>query len=237
LPKESGRYCRLYYPPFTIGASVSSMFYTFAPMQFTIWLNAWNTVRDWDRSIFIKLNSGWTNPIFDAVLPWLRNSAIWTPLYLFLFFFVVLNFKNKSIWWIVLFVTTIALTDMAGTNLFKHNFNRPRPCADLDMHLYVRLLLDQCSGGKSFISNHAANHFGMATFFYITFRKIIPKWTWLGFVWAGLIAYSQVYVGVHYPLDVFCGALVGMFSGIITGHTFNNRFGFAIFDKQPIGSS
>jgi len=108
---------------------------------------------------------------------------------------------------------------------------------DPDMHLVVRRLLNECSGGYSFISNHAANHFGMASFFYITFRKIIPKWAWLGFLWAALIAYSQVYVGVHYPLDVFCGALLGIFSGIITGRVFNKRFGFAIFDKQPIGSS
>jgi membrane-associated phospholipid phosphatase len=206
-------------------------------MQLIIWLNIRQTIIEWDRDLFIKLNSEWTNPLFDAVLPWLRNSAVWAPLYLFVLFFVVLNFKNRSGWWILLFITTVALTDMTGTYVFKHNFERIRPCYDPDMYMYVRRLLDNCSGGYSFISNHAANHFGMATFFYISFRKIIPKWAWLGFLWAGSIAYAQVYVGVHYPTDVFCGALLGIFSGLFTGYIFNKRFGFAIFDNQPIVSS
>jgi membrane-associated phospholipid phosphatase len=206
-------------------------------MQLNIWLNTRELIGEWDRYVFVKLNSEWTNPFFDAVLPWLRNSSIWAPLYLFILFFVTLNFKNKSGWWIVLFIATVALTDMTGTYVFKHNFERLRPCNDPAMYLYVRRLIGECSGGYSFISNHAANHFGMASFFYTTFRKIIPKWAWLGFGWAGSIAYAQVYVGVHYPLDVFCGALLGILAGIFTGLIFNKRFGFAIFDNQSIASS
>jgi membrane-associated phospholipid phosphatase len=206
---------------------------TFASMLST--LLSWFV--EWDRSLFVKLNSEWTNPLFDAVMPWLRHSAIWAPLYLFILFFVVLNFKTRSSWWILFFITTVALTDMTGTYVFKHNFERFRPCSGHDIDLYVRLLLEKCSGGYGFVSNHAANHFGMAAFFYFSFRKIIPHFAWLGFVWAGLIAYAQVYVGVHYPLDVICGALLGIFSGLFTGYIFNKRFGFAIFENQPIVAS
>jgi len=148
--------------------------------------------------------------------------------------FVLLNFKVKGLWWAVFFISTIALTDMTGTYVFKHGFERLRPCNDPDFFMNVRLLLKQCAGGSSFTSNHAANHFGMATFFFITFRHIIGKWAWILIFWAAAICYAQVYVGVHYPLDVFVGSLLGLAFGITTGTFFNKRFGFAIFDNQPI---
>ncbi len=206
-------------------------------MLLQILLNSRTGILEWDRSLFIKLNSEWTNPFFDAVLPWLRNASTWAPLYLFLFFFVVMNFKSKAVWWILLFVVTIALTDMTGTYVFKHTIERFRPCRDPEMIPYVRLLLKQCGGGYSFVSNHAANHFGMATFFYISFRKIIPRWAWIGFILAALVCYAQVYVGLHYPLDVLGGAVLGLLLGGLTGLIFNKRFGFAIFDNQPIVAS
>lgn len=203
-------------------------------MQWNFLLNAWSGLKEWDRDLFIKLNSDWTNSFFDLVLPWVRNPSLWVPLYLFLFFFVILNFKIKSGWWVLLFIATVALTDMTGTYLIKHNFERLRPCRNPEMADHIRLLLTECGGGYSFISNHAANHFGMAMFFYISFRKIIPRLAWISFVWAGLIAYAQVYVGLHYPFDVLGGALLGVLVGSFTGYIFNKQFGFAIFDNQPI---
>lgn len=208
--------------------------HNFVAMLLTILLNVWTGLKEWDRDLFIKLNSEWTNSFFDWLLPWLRNSSLWIPLYVFLFFFVALNFKSKSQWWVLLFIATVALTDMTGTYLFKHNFERFRPCRDPEMISYFRLLLKDCGGGYSFISNHAANHFGMATFFYISFRKILPRLAWIAFAWAGLIAYAQVYVGLHYPIDVICGAILGLLVGSFTGYIFNKQFGFAIFDNQPI---
>lgn len=197
----------------------------------------WQKLEQWDQWLFIKLNSGPANPVFDTVMPFMRNGMHWVPLYLFLGVFVLLNFKSKGVWWILFFIATIALTDMVGTQVFKHNFGRDRPCADQDFSMHVRLLI-QCTGrGNSFISNHAANHFGMATFFFITLRPVLKKWARIGFIWAGLIAYAQVYVGVHYPLDVLAGASLGLMAGLLTGKLFNKRYGFAIFDNQPTISS
>ena len=187
-----------------------------------------------DQWLFIKLNGEFTNPVFDSVMPFMRNGMNWAPLYLFLAIFAVLNFKSKGAWWILFFIATIALTDMTGTYIFKHNFHRLRPCSDPAFFTHVRVLVNQCSGGYSFVSNHAANHFGMAAFLFITFRPFFKKWAWICFLWAGLIAYAQIYVGVHYPLDVFAGALLGLIIGTLTGKLFNKRFGFAIFDHQPI---
>ena len=187
----------------------------------------------WDQSLFKKINSDWANPVFDFLMPWLRLSSVWAPLYLFLAVFIFQNFKIKGLWWAVFFICTVALTDMTGTYVFKHAFERFRPCADPDFSVQVRLLVKQCAGGYSFISNHAANHFGMAAFFFVTMHHLLKKWTWLAFLWAGSIVYAQVYVGVHYPLDVFVGALLGLSFGITTGTFFNKRFGLTIFDNQP----
>jgi membrane-associated phospholipid phosphatase len=101
------------------------------------------------------------------------------------------------------------------------------------MFSHIRLLV-ACPAGYSFTSSHAANHFGMASFFFFTFRHIISKWAWMPFVWAFFIVYAQVYVGVHYPLDVLGGAALGMLIAWTLALFFNKRFGFANFDKQQI---
>ena len=189
-------------------------------------------LKQWDQSLFIKLNNDWTNPVFDSLMPFMRNGMYWVPLYLFFGVFVLLNFKGKGFWWIVFFIITVALTDMGGNYLFKYPIGRLRPCNDPDFFNHVRLLLPSCGSGKSFISNHAANHFGMATFFFITLRGILKKWAALAFLWAAMIAYAQVYVGIHYPGDVLSGALFGCIIGWGTGKLFNKRHQFAIFDNQ-----
>ena len=199
-------------------------------MHFTS-ITFWQKLIQWDRALFEKINGAWANPFFDAVMPFLRNSLNWIPLYIFLLVFVLTNFKIKGLWWVVLCLSTIALTDMTGTYVFKHGFERLRPCSNPDFADQVRLVLKQCSAGYSFISNHAANHFGMAAFFFVTFRQLFKKWVWVAFLWAAAIAYAQVYVGVHYPADVFAGSLLGLAFGITTGAFFNKRFGFAIFDN------
>jgi len=190
-----------------------------------------------DRWLFQKINGQWTNSFFDSIFIYLRQSDLWMPLYLFLFIFVAVNFKRNWWWWIIFFLCTVALTDMVGTQVFKRLFERPRPCNDPLFASSVRLLLKDCAGGYSFVSNHAANHFGLATFFYFTMRHYLPKWTWVGWLWALSIGYAQIYVGVHYPLDVFGGALLGILFGSFLAMFFNRKFGFANFDTKPTGIS
>lgn len=193
----------------------------------------WHKLNEWDQWLFIKINSILTNPVFDAILPFMRESKHWAPLYLFLLVFAWLNFRAKGGWWSVFLLATVALTDMTGTYVFKHTFDRIRPCNDPDFFMNVRLLVDHCSRGYSFTSNHAANHFGIAMFFYITMKPLLGKWAISGFIWAGLIAYAQVYVGVHYPLDILAGSLLGLIFGTFTGRLFNKRYGIVTFDHQP----
>jgi undecaprenyl-diphosphatase len=189
------------------------------------------TLEQWDQWLFIQINNHQSNPLFDKLMPFLRNSFYWAPLYLFLLIFATLNFKSRGWWWVLLFLCTVSLTDMASSKLIKEAFERLRPCQDPDFFEHVRLLVNRCSGGYSFTSSHAANHFGMATFFFITARPLIRNWSLLAFLWAAIIGYSQVYVGVHYPFDILGGATVGMLIGFTLGRFFNKRFGIAIFGK------
>lgn len=187
-------------------------------------LNLLENLIAWDHSLFRIINSDGSNPFFDAVFPFMRKQENWYPLYLFLLVFVLLNFKTNRFWWIIFFVSTIALSDMTGTRIFKYGFLRIRPCNDPDIIENLRLLV-ACPSGYGFTSNHAANHFAMATFLFISFRHFAKNWMILAFGWAALISYAQVYVGVHFPSDVICGAALGIFWGWITGSVFNNVLG------------
>lgn len=196
----------------------------------TLAISLWHYLDEWDKWLFIKLNSQWTNPVFDAVLPFLRNPVFWVPLYIFVAVFMALNFGKKGLWWSLFFICTVAITDRIGAGILKEAVKRPRPCQDAEFAIYVRLLLQQCSGSYSFVSNHAANHFGLATFAFLTFRGVFKKWMYLAFVWAFFIAYAQVYVGVHYPLDVVGGAVLGILIGSITAKIFDKNWGYFKLD-------
>ncbi len=194
--------------------------------MFFLFNSFWQKLIELDRELFVIINSKWTNPLFDAIAPFVRNSINWVPLYLFIILFATLNFKVKGVWWVIFFLVTIGLGDMTGTYVFKYGFERIRPCNNPDLTEHLRLLV-RCPSGFGFTSNHAVNHFGMATFLFITFRHLFKKWMLLAFLWAGIIAYAQIYVGVHYPADIICGALVGMIYGIFTGTLFNRFFGLS----------
>jgi undecaprenyl-diphosphatase len=166
-----------------------------------------------DQWLFLLVNRIATHPILDAVMPLFRESTVWIPLYLFFIVFVFVNFSKKGWVWLLFALVNVLLTDQLSSSVIKKIVQRPRPCADPVFYSKVNLLLDHCSGGYSFTSSHAANHFGVATFLYVTLGNYLGRWKKLLFVWACLISYAQVYVGVHYPADVLVGALVGFLVG------------------------
>jgi undecaprenyl-diphosphatase len=93
-------------------------------------------------------------------------------------------------------------------------------------------LLKYCSGSYSFVSNHAANHFGIATFAFLTFKGTFKKWMYLAYIWAFFIAYAQVYVGVHYPFDTLGGAVLGVLAGLLTSWFYHKKWGRLNLDNQ-----
>ena len=179
----------------------------------------------WDHELFFKINVQWTNNFFDINFPWWREAETWMPLYLFLFLFILINFGKKGWLWILFALLTIAITDQLSSSLFKDWFNRVRPCNDVYMLQYSRLLLNHCPSSASFTSSHATNHFGAAMFIFKTLKNYFKKWSYLFFVWAASISYGQVYVGVHYPFDVVGGALLGMMIGLLASAIYKKRIG------------
>ena len=182
----------------------------------------------WDRLILKQINVEWHNSFFDWFLPFLRNSDMWAPLYFFLLLFGLINFKKTAWRWVIAAVITAALSDYISSDIIKPNLFRLRPCNDPAIADWIRTLpgiyLPQSS---SFTSSHATNHFAIATYLYITLRKLSPYWG-LAFLWAALISYAQVYVGVHYPFDVFGGAVLGSILGLVFARVFDHQIGLGL---------
>jgi len=198
--------------------------------------NILDRILDLDTWLFLKINTVFTNPVFDTVLPLWRDSELWVPLYLFLIIFALMNFGKKGWIWILFAIINVTLTDQASSSLIKKWIARIRPCNEEALVGKMRLLLEHCSGGFSFTSSHATNHFGFAMFVFLTTRHFMGKWSrWL-LVWAASISYAQVYVGVHYPVDILMGALLGMGIGTITAKYYNQKIGLISINQPSLSS-
>ncbi len=165
-----------------------------------------------DETLFHLVNSGCQNQFFDWLMPLLRDKYIWIPLYIFIASFLLINYRQKGLYLCIAFVLTIGITDSTNSHMLKKNMKRLRPCKVLEPRKDLHLLVP-CGSGFSFPSSHAANHFAIATFLTLFFGKVF-RWIKIPLMlWAGSIAFAQVYVGVHYPLDVVVGALWGVLIG------------------------
>ncbi len=166
-----------------------------------------------DKWLFVQINQGSANSFFDDWMPFLRQPLVWIPLYVFLVFFVLLNFPKKAAAWLLTLAVTVTATDIISSRFIKPFFARPRPCIDADLADHIRVLVTYCGQNGSFTSSHATNHFGVAMFLFITLKPVIGNAGYLFFLWAATICYAQIYVGVHFPFDIVGGMLVGMLLG------------------------
>ncbi len=166
-----------------------------------------------DQQIFHFINHDLANSFFDWLMPILRNAKNWIPLYLFIIVFCIWKFKKAGIVIIVMLALSAGFADFTSASMVKPLVKRLRPCNDPVISKTDTLRINGCGTGYSFPSTHATDHFAMAFFMIFLFRRQW-KWIWLwGILWAGSISFAQVYVGVHYPIDVFCGALYGVLVG------------------------
>ena len=180
---------------------------------------------DFDKWLFTKINQSSANSLFDTILPFFREPLVWIPLYLFFILYAIYNFPKKALTWIIGMGLTATTTDIISSRIIKPLIGRKRPCNDVEMIDTIRLLISNCGQNGSFTSSHAANHFGIAMFIYITMRNIWGNYTYLFFIWAALISYAQVYVGVHYPFDILGGAIVGCAAGYFSAKIFTKKMG------------
>lgn len=168
-----------------------------------------------DTELFLKIHLGLTNTFFDFLMPLLRKPTFWIPLYAFIVIYSIAAYKKKGVFIIVMILVTFAIGDLTASRLIKKNVKRIRPCNEVALSNQIVHRV-ACGTGYSFPSSHATNHFAIAVFligtFYRRWKPVVP----LAILWAASISFAQVYVGVHYPIDVTCGAILGILIGLLT---------------------
>ncbi|MBF4466594.1 phosphatase PAP2 family protein [Flavobacterium sp. LC2016-12] len=166
-------------------------------------------IQELDTNLLVYLN-GLGSETYDNLWLIITNQLYWTPFFLFLFYLIYKKIGIKQTLYVLLFIAVlIAFTDQT-CNLFKHTFQRLRPCNNPDFKSIIRIV--QVRTSYSFFSGHAANTMAVATFLFLVLRS---KFKYLGFLflWPLIFAYSRIYLGLHYPGDI----LTGYFFGAVFG--------------------
>jgi undecaprenyl-diphosphatase len=162
-----------------------------------------------DQQLFLFINS-LNSPFFDHVMNTMSGRIIWFPLYLAILIFLGVKYKRKFLIILLFIILAATLSDQVSV-LFKNLVHRLRPCHEPSLEGLVHLVNGECGGIYSFVSSHATNSFDVALLSLLFIKR---RWYTISIIlWATIISYSRIYLGVHYPGDVICGSLLGAFIG------------------------
>lgn len=176
-----------------------------------------------DKDLFLFLNTLGSST-WDGFWTFLSERSYWIPLYIFLLYLLFKNFGLKKTFLILILTLLMVLFTDQITNFFKDGFQRPRPCFTPEFEGIMRGVGCERRGLYGFTSAHASNHLAIALLLGLVFKKMYKWMLPLLLVWAVLIAYSRIYLGVHFPLDVICGGVMGL----ILGWTFYRLYQYLI---------
>jgi undecaprenyl-diphosphatase len=172
-----------------------------------------DTLLAWDERLFRLVNKNWGNPTLDLVMPFVTDARNYIILFIVAAIILVVIGRLHGFRFLVLAVVSIVVADAISTHVFKAFFLRSRPCGALEG---VKLLVG-CTNSASFPSNHAVNASVLATLVML----YIPR-LWLpAMALALLVGYSRIYVGVHYPLDVLLGGVLGIVVALVLSEVMN----------------
>lgn len=157
-----------------------------------------------DTELFLYLN-GFHNDFWDTIMLMITRKETWFPFYAILLYYIIRDYKVKSIL-VIIFLSLTLLTSDQVSVLVKEAVQRFRPVYQPEIEHLVHNVLRK-GGHFGFVSSHAANSFAV----YIFTARIFKNRTYaiLLFFWAVIISYSRIYSGVHYPLDLLGGATLG----------------------------
>jgi len=185
----------------------------------------------WDEELFLTLNS-LGQPWLDQFMVMISEIWIWVPLYAVILFLFYKKFPlNQALVFMALCVLTVVITDQGSVHLFKEVFKRPRPCQEEHLLTQMRFAASHC-GLYGFISSHAANTFGFAVLAGGILKEKAPKLPVILLIWAAVVSYSRIYLGVHYPLDVIGGAIFGSVIGVFMLKIANKRLAISSLDPK-----
>lgn len=167
-----------------------------------------------DKQAMIFLNNLGSST-FDPFWILVSEKWFWIPLYVIFLYFLYKNFNKKSLFYILLFVALGITASDQIANIFKFGFERLRPCHDPSLEGLLREV--KCGGKFGFYSAHSSNSFFVATYLTMLLGKKIKKLPYFLFVWAAIVAYSRVYLGMHFPGDIIIGAIMGILLALFFG--------------------
>ncbi len=168
----------------------------------------------WERDLFFTLH-GHHTPYWDNVMWLFSGQIVWLPLAAFLLAALFYQTSwRESLAVLLGIVLVITLSDQFASHLCKPLFMRFRPTHHPDFMDQIQTVYGYRGGLYGFISSHAANAFGFAMFMALLFRRRV--FTWTIFCWAAVMAYTRIYLGVHFISDIVPGAIAGCVFGILT---------------------
>ena len=185
-----------------------------------------------DSQLFLFLNN-LGSPAFDNFWIYLSykesNIIFYLALLIFYFYSKSNKIKLSEVFYSLLFIAImIAIADQTA-NLFKDSFQRLRPCYNESLISFVRLVNESCGGKYGFFSAHASNSFSLAVFFGLLFKNKFRFIIYMTLFYASLISFSRIYLGVHFPLDIFFGGVYGIITGLVIFRIYENRLNFFKF--------
>ncbi|MBT3385155.1 MAG: phosphatase PAP2 family protein [Prolixibacteraceae bacterium] len=173
-------------------------------------MELYQNILDFDRELFLYLNSFY-NDFFDTIMLLVTRKETWFPFYLIIVVFFIKNYRSKSMLILVFLALTIIASDQISV-LIKETVQRLRPVHEPSIEHLVHNVLRK-GGLFGFVSSHAANTFAIFIFTSKIFKN--KSYFYLLFFWAVLVSYSRIYSGVHYPLDILGGAVLGWFLAVV----------------------
>lgn len=174
-------------------------------------MNIFELLNAWDTKLFLLIN-GFHSSSFDGIMFLMSDTIIWIPLYLSVLFIAFKHWKKEGVWVALALILCCVIADQVASGVIKDLVKRPRPSHAEHLKGLIHFVNDYKGGRYGFVSSHAANTIGFALLTSLLFQKKV--YTYLIISWAVVVAYSRIYLGVHYPLDILGGEVVGVLAAL-----------------------